>query len=126
MYPQYMFEFPNHNSDFPFYIKKKTYSSVSSHRHDFIEFSFVLSGKGKEIVNGVEHELLPGTAVLLLPYQIHEYSALSNEEPLTMYICNFDVKLLTEGPETNRELKDFILGRIHERRPFVHFSGEPH
>jgi AraC-like DNA-binding protein len=124
MYPQYMFEFPNHDSSFPFYLKKKSYTAVSSHRHDFIEFSFVISGHGKEIINGSEHALVPGTTVLLLPYQIHEYYAISADNPLQMYICNFDMSLLTDGPESGWGLRDLLLGRNNAQSAFVHLEGE--
>lgn len=115
MYPQYMFEFPNIDTDFPFHMKKKKYTSVASHRHDFIEFSFVIEGKGTERINGTEHELLPGTMVLLLPYQIHEYWA-NRDHPLVMFICNFDMKLLTAGPEAAWGVKDLLLGQ-HGSQP---------
>ncbi|SDD07140.1 AraC-type DNA-binding protein [Paenibacillus sp. UNCCL117] len=123
MYPQYMFEFPNIDSDFPFHMKKKTYTSVSSHRHDFIEFSLVLEGTGTERINGTEHELLPGSMVLLLPYQIHEYRARAGES-LVMFICNFDMRLLTAGPEAAWGLKDIILGKNSSQPAYTQLQGE--
>lgn len=123
MYPQYLFEYPNIHSEFPFHMKKKRYSSVPSHRHDFIEFSFVLEGKGKERINGIEHDMLPGTMVLLLPYQIHEYQA-AVDETLVMYICNFDMKLLTEGPESAWGLHELLLGRDHAQPSYIQLEGE--
>jgi AraC-like DNA-binding protein len=123
MYPQYLFEYPNIDSDFPFYMKKKRYTAVSSHRHDFIEFSFVIEGKGKETINGSEHAMQPGTAVLLLPFQVHHYQA-SIDDSLLMYICNFDMKLLSEGPEAAWGMHDFILGRDNAQPAFVQLEGE--
>lgn len=124
MYPQYLFEYPNIDTNFPFHMKKKKYTSVPSHRHDFIELSFVLKGKGKEWINGNEHDLLPGTIVLLLPYQIHHYHAAEDGEPLLMYICNFDMKLLTAGPESAWGLQDLLLGRDHAQPAFVQLQGK--
>lgn len=123
MYPQYLFEYPNIDSDFPFHMKKKRYASVPSHRHDFIEFSFVLEGKGIERINGTEHDLLPGTIVLLLPYQIHEYRAHA-DETLQMYICNFDMKLLTSGPESAWGLHELLLGRDYAQPAYIHLQGK--
>jgi AraC-like DNA-binding protein len=123
MYPQYLFEYPNIDSDFPFHMKKKRYTSVPSHRHDFIEFSFVLEGKGIERINGTEHDLLPGTIVLLLPYQIHEYRAHA-DETLQMYICNFDMKLLTSGPESAWGLHELLLGRDNAQPAYIHLQGK--
>lgn len=123
MYPQYLFEYPNIDSEFPFHMKKKRYTSVPSHRHDFIEFSFVLEGKGIERINGTEHDLLPGTIVLLLPYQIHEYRA-HTDETLQMYICNFDMKLLTAGPESAWGLHELLLGRDNAQPAYIHLQGK--
>ncbi|MGG1555588.1 AraC family transcriptional regulator [Paenibacillus ferrarius] len=118
MYPQYLFEYPNVQTDFPFYMKKKKYISVPSHRHDFIEFSLVLEGTGKERINGAEHHLQPGTIVLLLPYQIHDYDATPGET-LQMYICNFDMKLLTAGPESAWGMNEFLFGSENPRSTHI-------
>ncbi len=123
MYPQYLFEYPNIDSDFPFHMKKKWYTSVPSHRHDFIEFSLVLAGKGKERINGIEHDMRPGTIVLLLPYQIHEYRA-DIDEKLLMYICNFDMKLITAGPESAWGLHDLFLGLGSSQPAYIQLQGE--
>jgi AraC-like DNA-binding protein len=123
MYPEYLFEYPNIDSEFPFHMKKKRYTSVPSHRHDFIEFSFVLEGKGKERINGIEHDMLPGTIVLLLPYQIHEYQA-SADETLLMYICNFDMKLLTSGPESAWGLHELLFGRDKAQPAYIQLEGK--
>ena len=125
MYPQYLFEYPNIDSSFPFHMKKKRYTSVPAHRHDFIELSFVLEGKGKEWINGTEHDLLPGTIVLLLPYQIHHYQATEGEQ-LLMYICNFDMKLLTTGPESAWGLHELLHDPDEAMPPFIQLQGKAH
>jgi AraC-like DNA-binding protein len=122
MYPEYLFEYPNIDSEFPFHMKKKRYTSVPSHRHDFIEFSFVLEGKGKERINGIEHDMLPGTIVLLLPYQIHEYQAAA-DETLLMYICNFDMKQLTTGPESAWGLHELLFSRNNAQPAYIQLQG---
>jgi AraC-like DNA-binding protein len=122
MYPQYLFEYPNIDSEFPFHMKKKRYTSVPSHRHDFIEFSFVLEGSGTERINGIEHDMRPGTTVLLLPYQIHEYRA-AVDETLQMYICNFDMKLLTAGPESAWGLHELLFGRDNAQPAYIQLQG---
>ncbi|KRE82523.1 hypothetical protein ASG89_14815 [Paenibacillus sp. Soil766] len=123
MYPQYLFEYPNIDTDFPFHMKKKGYTSVPSHRHDFIEFSLVVAGKGNEKINGVEHDMRPGTIVLLLPYQIHEYRADAHEK-LLMYICNFDMKLITAGPESAWGLHDLFHSLGSAQPPYIQLQGE--
>ncbi|MBD2871861.1 AraC family transcriptional regulator [Paenibacillus arenilitoris] len=104
-------------------MKKKKYTSVSPHRHDFIEFSLVLEGRGKERINGAEHDLRPGTLVLLLPYQIHEYRSLADDR-LTMYICNFDMQLLATGPEAAWGLDELLLGRDPDQPAYVRLPEE--
>lgn len=123
MYPQYLFEFPHIDQRFPFYMKQKRYHAVSAHRHDFIEFSLVLEGTGKEWINGKEHEMEPGTVTLLLPYQIHEYRATA-DSPLLMFICNFDMQLLTAGPELAWGLQELMPGGGREQSAYVQLRGE--
>ena len=123
MYPQYLFEYPNMDTDFPFYMKKKSYTAIPPHRHDFIELSFVLEGTGSEYINGAEHRMHPGTIVLLLPFQIHQYRA-DPDQSLLMHICNFNMELLTEGSESAWGLRDFILGRENHQAPYVHLEGK--
>jgi len=42
------------------------------HRHEFYEMELVLSGSGKQIVNGISHNLSVGSLYLLTPYDFHE------------------------------------------------------
>ncbi|WAM33716.1 AraC family ligand binding domain-containing protein [Caldicellulosiruptor morganii] len=42
-----------------------------THRHNFIEFMYVLKGEGVETVNSLRYTLKPGTFSLVMPYQIH-------------------------------------------------------
>jgi len=41
------------------------------HRHNFIEFSYIVKGSGSELVNNKRHDLKPGTFSAILPYQVH-------------------------------------------------------
>jgi AraC-like DNA-binding protein len=98
MHPDYLFEYPNMDSSFPFYMKRKQQLFTPPHRHDFLELSLVLEGQGSETINGVQHEMKPGTMILLLPYQVHEIHASPNQ-PLLLYILNFDLKLLLDAED---------------------------
>jgi AraC-like DNA-binding protein len=95
MHPDYLFEYPNMDSSFPFFMKRKQLLFTPPHRHDFLELSLVLEGQGRETINGFEHEMKPGTMILLLPYQVHEIHA-SPSKPLLLYTLNFDLKLLLD------------------------------
>jgi AraC-like DNA-binding protein len=44
------------------------------HWHDFYELTFVLAGKGSQILNGKPHQLQPGTFFFLTPADFHEVS----------------------------------------------------
>ncbi|WJH36030.1 AraC family transcriptional regulator [Paenibacillus sp. CC-CFT747] len=96
---------------------------MPSHRHDFIEFSLVLEGQGKEWINGASHEMAPGTLVLLLPYQIHEYRS-AGDDKLQMYVCNFDMTLLTAGPESAWGLHELLLGRDPAQPSYIGLPEE--
>lgn len=71
--PEYLDECVNTHTDFPFNLEihdRDTHMSV--HRHNFAEFSYVIEGDGAELINGIRHDMLPGTFSLILPYQVHE------------------------------------------------------
>lgn len=47
-----------HELDKPFILRiNKIQKPFPAHRHHFLEFSYVISGSGKEIINGKEHKL---------------------------------------------------------------------
>ncbi len=119
MYPEYLFEYPNMSSNFPIYIKRKLQLKTPKHRHDFVELIFVISGKGTETINGETHEMLPGTMVLLLPYQVHEIVSDPNQ-PLDLYICNFSLDLFSELDDKQFILHEYVMRNdMNERKAFV-------
>ncbi|MDF2926644.1 MAG: transcriptional regulator, AraC family [Paenibacillaceae bacterium] len=123
MYPEYFFEYPNMNANFPFYMKRKLQWKTPVHRHDFVELTLVVSGKGEEHINGASHQMLPGTMVLLLPYQVHEIIAEPNS-PLDLFICNFAMDVLTELCDKEIGLRDLLLGNgTDDRRAFVQLEN---
>jgi AraC-like DNA-binding protein len=67
--------------------------NYSAHRHDFLEFSFVIEGSGWEVIDGAIHQLQPGVFTFILPFQIHEI-LIDSKAPLRLYNCNFDMELL--------------------------------
>ena len=62
------------------------------HNHGFIEIAFILSGCGKEVINGIEHELKSGSLSVLLPWHMHEVIP-DAHNPLEMIICGFKLEL---------------------------------
>ncbi|WP_214630670.1 AraC family transcriptional regulator [Paenibacillus agaridevorans] len=119
MYPEYLFEYPNMSSTFPIYVKRKLQRKTPAHRHDFVELTLVVSGKGTETINGEAHDMLPGTLVLLLPYQVHEIVSDPNH-PLDLYICNFALDIFSELDDKELVLHEYVMrNHMNERRAFV-------
>lgn len=67
-----------------------------AHRHDFLEFSYVVDGSGAETIDGVSHPMVPGTFTFILPYQVHELFT-DPGSTLVLYNCNFGMDLLYES-----------------------------
>jgi AraC-like DNA-binding protein len=104
-------------------MKRKLQWKTSVHRHDFVELTLVLGGSGSETINGSSHEMIPGTMVLLLPYQVHEIVSDPNS-PLDLYICNFGMDVITDIDDQESGLRDFLLENgVNERRAFVRLEG---
>lgn len=62
-------------------VKKKTLKSYYElHWHDFFEITYYYEGRGKNIINGREYEICPGSAVFLTPTDYHEILV---DEPMT-------------------------------------------
>ena len=120
--PGNYYEYPNMNSSFPFYMKKKQHTHVPSHRHDFLEFTLVTEGQGVEIINGVTHNMKPGTLIFLLPYQVHEIHAEPNA-PLSMYVCNFDISVLNKDGRKENGMQTLVTGGRDDALPYVQ-AGE--
>jgi AraC-like DNA-binding protein len=91
--PKYLTHYPNMDSELPFHLKvNRLLRDFESHRHDYLEFSYVIQGRGYESINGVEHVMQPGTFTLVMPYQFHEIHS-DPEDPLCLYNCNFGIHL---------------------------------
>ncbi|MEZ0537836.1 AraC family transcriptional regulator [Caldicellulosiruptoraceae bacterium PP1] len=55
------------------------------HRHNYIEFMYVLKGEGFETINSKRHVLKPGTMSVVLPYQVHKIEY-DSKNPLCIYV----------------------------------------
>lgn len=108
IFPKYLSEYPNMNSSFPFHLSiNQIGRGYESHRHDFLEFSYVIEGKGTETINGVVHTMKPGTFTFVLPYQIHEIFTESNE-PLRLFNCMFGMNILFDT-NSDMGLREILL-----------------
>lgn len=86
-----IYEDTENNKDFPFQIKLNTIKETYPlHRHEFYEISLIMEGYGREIINGTEHILKPGTLSFLMPHQLHNFHNDGNT-PIKLYSCMFDL-----------------------------------
>lgn len=94
--PDYLKTYPNMHTSSPLHISmNRLYHGFRPHRHDFLEFSYVVDGRGSEAINNVRHQMVPGTFTFVQPYQVHELFT----EPgstLVLYNCMFSMDLLME------------------------------
>jgi len=93
------------------------------HRHNYIEFSYVIRGNGTESVNGILHPLTPGTFSLLLPSQVHAlHSDAAN--PITFYVGGISLEKVFGSDETGGGIERLLLNAAETLPAHVLFSGE--
>ncbi|WP_168120023.1 AraC family transcriptional regulator [Paenibacillus sp. HB172176] len=119
-YPRYLWEYPNRESPFPFFMERKLRTFVPAYRGDFLTLILVLDGEGTGWINGVSHEMVRGTATFTLPYQIHEYRSRS-EQPLSLWVCNFDLGLLLSSGHNDWGM-GALLDEVDNLAPFCHLN----
>jgi AraC-like DNA-binding protein/mannose-6-phosphate isomerase-like protein (cupin superfamily) len=118
IYPYYFTDYHRLHPSFPFTIDiHRVDRSFPAHRHDFLEISLVIEGRGSETVNGVQHPMEPGTLTLVLPFQFHELHA-EPGSPLKLYNCMFSAELLSGGHEYATGFKDLLLSQEDDRPTF--------
>ena len=61
------------------------------HWHDYFEIEFIVSGTGKQILNGKEYTLEPGTLYILTPNDFH---AVNPDETITLFNVSFQTSEL--------------------------------
>ncbi|MBW7459691.1 helix-turn-helix domain-containing protein [Paenibacillus sepulcri] len=123
-FPKNLKSYPNMDSSLPLHIKiNRLKNGYPSHRHDFLEFSYVIEGRGHETINGIPHPMIPGTFTFILPYQIHEIHT-DPGQTLVLVNCMFSMSLLMEaGGQT--EL-DRLLTEDEDLTSFVQLGGRDH
>ncbi|MDF2720694.1 MAG: transcriptional regulator, AraC family [Paenibacillus sp.] len=105
----------------PFHVELYQLHRMLPHRHEYLELSFVVEGESRQIINGVDYPLKPGTLTLLLPHQIHEVPY--TLAPIRLYNCMFDLKFLFRGSVGTTGLKD-LLHMQDELPPTIQLQGE--
>jgi len=124
-FPDYLKSFPNMDSAFPFHIGlHRIPYGFRAHRHDFLEFSYVIEGSGAESVNDVRHEMSAGSFTFVLPYQIHELFT-DPDSTLVLYNCMFSMDLLMDAGQGQQEA---IISLIEHNNasPYIQLRDEDH
>ncbi|NQX68555.1 helix-turn-helix transcriptional regulator [Paenibacillus alba] len=121
-FPDYLKTYPNMDSSFPFHLSKNTLAhGFRAHRHDYLEFSFVIDGHGAEMINDVKHTMTPGTFTFVLPYQVHEIFTDPGQN-LVLFNCTFSMDLLME-PGHDQGLSG-LFQDTNTLPAFVQLSGQ--
>jgi len=126
-FPGYLKEYPNMHTRFPLHLSlNRLTRGYPAHRHDFLEFSYVVEGSGAEMVNGVRHPMTPGTFTFILPYQVHELFA-DPGSTLVLYNCMFSMDLLMDQGGAGAD--DTLGGMLDDAvglSPYVQMEGREH
>ncbi|WP_094545521.1 AraC family transcriptional regulator [Petroclostridium xylanilyticum] len=93
------------------------------HSHNFLEFSYVIQGMGRETINGKSHVMKPGTFSILLPYQVHSLYYDSNT-PLKYYVVTISMELLIGKNNIFSELGELLLRNHPDLSSSIHLEGD--
>jgi mannose-6-phosphate isomerase-like protein (cupin superfamily) len=77
-------------------------AAIGYHRNDADEIYYVLSGRGELTVDGVRHEVGPGTAILTRPGSSHGLRQVGNED--LVILINYLNESSTSSAETGRSI----------------------
>ena len=73
-----------------FYVSKcKMLTNGVYHEHDYVEIAFILSGKGKYIVDDLEYDVEAGDLVICNPGVKHTHIVTNPKEPTIEFISGF-------------------------------------
>lgn len=105
----------------PFHLEVYKVNRMFPHRHEYLELSLVLEGNNRQIINGVDYPLKPGTLTFLLPYQTHEMPY--GLAPVRLYNCMFDLDFLFRSSGGSTGLKRLLFMQ-DELPPTIQLEGE--
>ena len=86
------------------------------HWHEFYEIEYVVNGCAKQIVNGKEYHVGPGSVTLISPVDFHSYREIDPAEPLQIINIKFQDLFL---PQTVRN--DIYM---HKRAKIAYLSDD--
>lgn len=86
--------------------KSKIVADGKYHSHDFVEITFILSGKGKYYVDGTLYEVRSGDVILFNPGVKHQSIDNSEQEPMVEFVTGFTDFHFSGMPANQIVLKD--------------------
>jgi AraC-like DNA-binding protein len=84
-------------------------AAFERHTHKMFELIYVVNGSGRYVVEGSEYPLLPGSALLLRPYEYH-YVCPEEGAPYERYVIHFDEGIAFESESTLACFRDGRFG----------------
>lgn len=94
------------NPNIFFACKQKMVKDSSYHDHDFTEFTYILSGKGRYIVNGITYDVEAGDFIMCNPGVKHQNIVTNIKEPTVEFFCGFTNFHFKNMPQDSILLKD--------------------
>lgn len=92
------------------------------HRHNFVEFMYVVKGEGTEYINSISYTLKPGTFSIVMPYQIHRIDY-SPQTPLSIYVAAISFEELLAPSSIFYRIGQLLLTHNEEVPPYYYFEG---
>ncbi|ADQ47283.1 transcriptional regulator, AraC family [Caldicellulosiruptor kronotskyensis 2002] len=93
------------------------------HRHNFVEFMYVVKGEGTEHINSISYSLKPGTFSIVMPYQIHRIDY-SEQTPLSIYVVAISFEELLAPSSIFYKIGKLLLSYDENVLPYYYFEGK--
>lgn len=113
-------EIPNLNLEKLSFIKHNRFAPVHSHKHKFIEMSYVYSGEINEVVNGNPISLKKGDLIILDTNVIHSVDMTGPNDIMLNFLINkeyFNNSFFNQLDSENA-MADFLLHALYESHKY--------
>jgi AraC-type DNA-binding domain-containing proteins len=106
MLQQYDITYNDFNPTIFFASKQKMWKEDVYHDHDFTEFTYILSGKGKYLVDGIVYDVEAGDVIMCNPGVKHQNIVVNPKEPTVEFFAGFTDFHFLNMPPNSILLKD--------------------
>jgi AraC-like DNA-binding protein len=104
IFPEYLY----HLEDQIMILWHDSINYFKNHRHNFLEFLYVVEGEGVEYINDVKHDLCPNTFSMVLPYQVHMLKS-SEKKPMKFYCVAIGLETVFTSFNSKGGIKEFLM-----------------